>query len=90
VFSNINLRSRYHQWQIKKYNIPKTTFKTRFGHYEFIFLLFGLTNAPGVFISLMNVVFHEYLERFIQVFMDDILIYSQMMEDHDKHLCLAL
>jgi hypothetical protein len=59
VFSKIDLRSRYHQLQIKEYDIPKTVFKTRFGHYKFTVLLFGLTNAPGVFMSLMNRVFYD-------------------------------
>jgi len=90
VFSKIDLRSRYHQLWIKDDDIPKTTFKTRFGHYEFTILPFGLTNAPGVFMSLMNGVFHEYLDKFIQVFIDDILIYSRTAEDHDENLCLAL
>jgi hypothetical protein len=90
VFSKINLRSRYHQLHIKEDDIPKTAFKMRFGHYEFIFLPFGLTNAPGVFMSLMNGVFREYLEKFIQVFIDDILMYSQMMEEHEVHLRLVL
>jgi hypothetical protein len=76
VFSNIDLRSRYHQLRIKEDDIPKTSFKTRFGHYKFSVLQFGLTNAPRVFMSLMNGVFHEYLEKFIQVFINDILIYS--------------
>jgi hypothetical protein len=90
VFSNIDLRSGYHQLQIKEDDIPKTTFKMRFGHYEFIFLLFGLTNAPGVFMSLMNGVFRDYLDKFVQVFIDDILIYSRTMEEHDEHLRLVL
>jgi hypothetical protein len=72
VFSRIDLRSGYHQLRIKEDDIPKTSLKKRFGHYEFTFLLFGLTNTPGVFMSLMNGVFHEYLEKFIQVFIDDI------------------
>jgi hypothetical protein len=76
VFSKIDLRSRYHQLWIKEDDVPKTTFKMRFGHYEFTILPFGLTNAPGVFMSLMNGVFHEYLDKFVQVFIDDILIYS--------------
>jgi hypothetical protein len=76
VFSKINLQSGYHQLRIKEDDFPKTTFKTRFGHYEFIVLPFGLTNALGVFMSLMNGVFHEYLDKFVQVFIDDILIYS--------------
>jgi hypothetical protein len=65
-------------------------FKTRFGHYEFTVLPFGLTNAPGVFMSLMNGVFREYLDKFIQVFIDDILIYSRTKEEHDEHLRLVL
>jgi hypothetical protein len=90
MFSKIDLRSGYHQLWIKEDDIPKTTFKTRFGHYEFIVLPFGLMNAPGVFMSLMNRVFREYLDKFIQVFIDDILIYSQTMEEHDEHLRLVL
>ena len=90
VFSKIDLRSGYHQLRIKEDDVPKTAFKTRFGHYEFTVLPFGLTNSPGVFMSLMNGVFREYLDKFIQVFIDDILIYSRMMEEHDEHLCLVL
>jgi hypothetical protein len=90
VFSKIDLRSGYHQLRIKEDDIPKTTFKTRFGHYEFTVLPFGLTNAPGVFMSLMNGVFREYLDKFIQVFIDDILIYSRTTEEHDEHLHLVL
>jgi hypothetical protein len=90
VFSKIDLRSGYHQLQIKEEDIPKTAFKMRFRHYEFTVLLFGLTNAPRVFMSLMNGVFREYLDKFVQVFIDDILIYSWMIEEHDEHLSLVL
>jgi hypothetical protein len=90
VFSKIDLRSGYHQLRIKEDDVPKTAFKTRLGHYEFIVLPFGLINAPGVFMSLMNGVFREYLDKFVQVFIDDILIYSQTTEEHDKHLHLVL
>jgi hypothetical protein len=90
MFSKIDLRLGYHQLQIKEDDVPKTAFKMRFGHYEFIVLLFGLTNPPGVFMSLMNGVFREYLDKFVQVFIDDILIYSQTTEEHDEHLCLVL
>jgi hypothetical protein len=75
---------------IKEDDVHKTTFKTRFGHYEITVLPFGLTNAPGVFMSLMNQVFCKYLDKFIQVFVDDILIYSRTTEEHDEHLRLVL
>jgi hypothetical protein len=90
MFSKIDLRSGYHQLRIKEEYIPKTTFKTRFGHYEFTVLPFGLTNALGVFMSLMNGVFREYLDKFVHVFIDDILIYSWKKEEHEEHLRLFL
>jgi hypothetical protein len=90
VFSKIDLKSRYHQLWIKEDDVPKNAFKMRFGHYEFIVLPFGLTNSPGVFMSLMNGVFCEYLDKFVQVFIDDIFIYSRMKEEHDEHLRLVL
>jgi hypothetical protein len=90
VFSKIDLRSGYHQLQIKEYDIPKTAFKMRFGNYEFIVLQFGQTNSPGVFMSLMNRVFREYLDKFVQVFIDDILIYSRTKEEHDENLRVVL
>jgi hypothetical protein len=90
VFSKIDLRSGYHQLRIKEDGVPKTAFKTRFGHYEFIVLPFGLTNTPGVFMSLMNEVFSKYLDKFVQVFIDDILIYSRTTEENDEHLRLVL
>jgi hypothetical protein len=90
VLSKIDLRSGYHQLRIKEDDIPKTAFKTIFGHYEFTFLPFGMTNAPGVFMSLTNGVFCEYVDKFVQVFIDDILIYSRTTEEHDEHLRLVL
>jgi hypothetical protein len=90
VFSKIDMQSWYHQLWIKEDDIPKTTFKMRFVHYEFTVLSFGLTNSPRVFMSLMNGVFREYLDKSIQVFIDDILIYSRMMEEHNEQLRLVL
>ena len=90
MFSKIDLRSRYHQLRIKEDDVPKTAFKTRFGHYEFTVLPFGLTNTPGVFMSLMNEVFSKYLDKFVQVFIDDILIYSRTTEENDEHLRFVL
>jgi hypothetical protein len=90
MFSKIDLISRYHQLRIKEEEIPKTMFKTRVRHYEFIVLPFGLTNDPNIFMSLMNGVFCEYLDKFVQVFIDDILIHSRMREDNAEQLRLVL
>jgi hypothetical protein len=90
VFSKINLLSGYHQLRIKEGNIPKTVFRTRFGHYEFFVVPFGLTNAPTVFMSLINNLFQKYLDHFVQVFLDDILICSKNEREHEKHLRVVL
>ena len=89
VFSKIDLRSGYYQLKIKNEDVLKTAFMTRYGHYEFLVMSFGLTNAHATFMGLMNRVFQPYLGKFVIVFIDDILVYSKSIAKHARHLKLV-
>ncbi|GKE29732.1 putative reverse transcriptase domain-containing protein, partial [Tanacetum coccineum] len=90
VYSKINLRLGYHQLRVQEKDIPKTAFRTRYGHYEFQVMPFSLTNAPAIFIDLMNRVCKPYLDKFVNFFIDDILIYLKSKQEHEEHLKLIL
>ena len=90
VYAKIDLCIGYHQLRVREVDIPKMAFRTRYGHFEFTMMPFGLTNAPTTFMDLMHRVFQAYLDRFVVVFMDDILIYSKFEEDHEGHLRIVL
>jgi len=90
VFSKIDLRFGYHQLRTKEQDIQKIAFRTRYGHYEFLMMPFGLTNAPAVFIDLLNRVFRPYLDKYVVVFIDDILVNSNSYLEHEQHLRVVL
>ena len=90
VFSKIDLRSRYYQLRVKEVDVSKTAFRTRYGHYGFLVMPFGLTNASEAFMDLMNRVFRPYVDQFVVVFIDDILVYSKDAQEHEQHLKIVL
>ena len=90
VFSKVDLRSGYYQLRVKDKDVPKIAFRTRCGHYEFLVMSFGLTNAPTLFMDLMNPVFRPYLDQFVVMFIDNILVYSKNEHEHEQHLRIVL
>ena len=90
MYSKINLGTRYHQLRVEKADVPKTSFRTRYGHFKFTLMPFGMANAPTTFMDLMNRVFQPYLDQFVVVFIDNIFIYSKYKEEHENHLRVIL
>lgn len=90
VFSQLDLATGFHQLRIAEDSIPLTSFHTRYGSYEWLVIPFGLTNAPAYFVDLMNKVFKDFLDRFVLIFINDILVYSKTEEEHEKHLQIVL
>ena len=90
VYSKIDFRTGYHQLRVRETDVPKPAFRTRYGHFEFTVMPFRLTNAPAAFMDLMHRMFQPYLDQFIVVFVDDILIYSQSEWEHEYHLGIVL
>ena len=90
VFSKIDLRSGYCQLRVKDVDVPKTSIRAQYGHYEFLVMSFGLTNTPTAFMDLMNKVFRPYLDQFVMVFIDDILVYSKDEQEHEQYLKIVL